>query len=304
MYGSASARMCAFSPASFDPRREVARPSRHDVRRFSSMYACDRSVVSTVASPCASRRSQRISMSCSASARGDRGFVVRARDAVAAHGDAVVRDVDRLGIEVRAARAELGEDAAPVGVVAVERALHELAVGDGPGRDPRLGRDCARRRRATRTNFVAPSASRAICSASDPHTSVSASVSACAIDRAGPAVGEHEHGVVRRTAAVDREAVEGLADRVRERPLQRGRVGRGVGRDDREHRRHRGRQHRRALGHPADRRAHRRGRPPPSSSCRWSSSPAPRGPPPSARELAAQLRDARPRARPSASGCR
>ena len=35
----------------------------HDVRRFSSMYACERSVVSTVASPCAWRRSHRISIS-------------------------------------------------------------------------------------------------------------------------------------------------------------------------------------------------------------------------------------------------
>src|SRR5262249_22222238 len=57
-------------PRVLHTRRDVDRLA-HDVRRFSSMYACDRSVVRTVASPCAWRRSQRISMSVSATARAN-----------------------------------------------------------------------------------------------------------------------------------------------------------------------------------------------------------------------------------------
>ena len=53
---------------------------------------------------------------------------------------AVVRDVDPLGVETGAARAELREHATPVRVVAVERALHELAPGHRPRRGARLGR--------------------------------------------------------------------------------------------------------------------------------------------------------------------
>ena len=105
---------------------------------------------------------------------------MRARDAVAAHGDAVVRDVDLLGIDERAARAELREHPAPVRVVAVERALHELAVRRPRAAAMRASASVRAPTTRTRTNFVAPSASRAICSASEPHTSVSASVSACA----------------------------------------------------------------------------------------------------------------------------
>ena len=83
MYGSASARTIAFSPASSPSRkhgslapgrsacgsRAPLRPHAHEVRRFSSMYACERSVVRIVASPCARCRSQRISMSGAAITR-------------------------------------------------------------------------------------------------------------------------------------------------------------------------------------------------------------------------------------------
>jgi hypothetical protein len=41
------------------------------------------------------------------------------------------------------------------------------------------------------------------------------------VDFSGAPVGEHEHRVVRRSAAIDAEAVEGLRDGVGQRPLQR-----------------------------------------------------------------------------------
>ena len=118
MYGSASARMSAFSPAAATRASMLGALTvtcaRHDVRRFSSMYACERSVVSTVASPCARCRSHSDLDLAARHVRGERGLVVRAGDAVAAHGDAVVGDVDPLGIDERAARAELREHPAPV----------------------------------------------------------------------------------------------------------------------------------------------------------------------------------------------
>ena len=86
-------------------------------------------------------------------------------------------------------------------------------------------------------------------------------------------------------------------DRARERLLQHGGLGRGVGREHREHRRHRGREHRRALGHAADGRGAGASRSLPCARCRWSSSPAAASPPPSARERRRTASGCRPRAR-------
>ena len=78
-------------------------------------------------------------MSCAAIALAERGRVVVARDAVAAHGDTVVGDVDPFGIE-SAPLAPSSERMRPqYGIVAVERALHELAVGDAAGREAGVG---------------------------------------------------------------------------------------------------------------------------------------------------------------------
>ena len=51
----------------------------------------------------------------------------------AAHPDAVHRHVQGCGLEGGPGRADGGEDAAPVGVVAEDRALEEVVAGDGAG---------------------------------------------------------------------------------------------------------------------------------------------------------------------------
>ena len=63
----------------------------------------------------------------------DRGRVVVGRDAAAADGDAAVGDRDAVEVEGDAGVAELADDAAPVRVLAVERALDEQRVGDLAG---------------------------------------------------------------------------------------------------------------------------------------------------------------------------
>ena len=175
----------------------------HEVPMFSSTYAWVRSVKCTTAVPDPARRSQSISMSRCCISCASASASCAARDAVAAHDDALVRDVDALGIEPRAARAELRQHPAPVGIVAVERALHELAAGDGPRRGAGLGVRSARPAPRRVASLVAPSASAAICCARSAHAAVSASVNASypglrAGDRlvAERAVREHEHGVV------------------------------------------------------------------------------------------------------------
>ncbi len=194
--------------------------------------------------------------------------------AVVAHHDAAVGDRHPLGVELRAAGAELREHPAPVRVLAVERALHELRARPPAGR--RAGRPRTTRRPTTwsRTSFAAPSASRAICSASEPHTSVSASVNAAACSPPSTpdrAVGEDEHRVVRAHRSVDDQRAERVARGREQRLVQRGRIDHDVGGDDREHRGHRRAQHRRALGHPPDEpRRCRAPRPrPPCARCRW-----------------------------------
>ena len=70
----------------------------------------------------------------------------------AAHGDAAVGDRHQVGVEVDAGAAELAGDAAPVGVLAVPRALAQLALGRPCGRPGRRlvvgcgARDAARAR--------------------------------------------------------------------------------------------------------------------------------------------------------------
>jgi hypothetical protein len=60
------------------------------------------------------------------------------------------------------------------------------------------------------------------------------------------------NSVIRRTAAVDVEPVEGLRVARAQRMFQRGGVGDGIGGDDAQHGGQRRGQHARALGHPAD----------------------------------------------------
>ena len=168
MYGSASARI--------DCLLEDRRGADHDVPMFSSTYAWVRSVNSMVASPLPWCRSQAIVEVALLHRRRHRVGVVRGGDAVAAHDDAVrTTIVDVLGVEHRAAHAELGEHATPVRVLAVERALHELAATP-PCRAASCASWSLRAPRTCRvTHLVAPSASAAIWCARSAHAAVSAS---------------------------------------------------------------------------------------------------------------------------------
>src|SRR5439155_892432 len=60
------------------------------------------------------------------------------RDPGATGGDAVVRDRHGAGIERHAGTAELADDATPIGILAVERALDQLALGDLAGGGDRV----------------------------------------------------------------------------------------------------------------------------------------------------------------------
>ena len=118
----------------------IVEVDHQDVPMFSSTYAWVRSVKSTVASDVAVVEIGDDVDVARFHGGGDRGFVVRVRDAAHAHDVAVVRDVDLLGVEHRAAHAELADDPTPVGVLAVERALHELTRCHRAGRELRFGR--------------------------------------------------------------------------------------------------------------------------------------------------------------------
>ena len=106
MYGSASARTAGLSGG-----------VHQLVPMFSSTYACVRSVKRIAASPRPTLRSHTISMLRCGHRRLQRGLVVQRGDAVATDRDAVVRDVDALGVDEGAARAELREHSTPVRIL-------------------------------------------------------------------------------------------------------------------------------------------------------------------------------------------
>ena len=189
-----------------------------------------------------------ISMSASAMCAASAAVVVGARDAVAADGDPVVGDVDPFGVEERAARAELREHAAPVRDR--RRTASTARAGwspTAPGRDAASASEPGADDDARARTWWRPRRRAAICSASEPHTAVSASVSAwqagAAVDLALPArplARTSTVSLVQRQPSTH-EAVEVSLDRVGERQLQRCGLDRGVGGEHREHRGHRGR---------------------------------------------------------------
>ena len=135
-------------------------------------------------------------------------------DRTAAHLDAAVGDPEQGGVEVDAARSEVAGDAAPVGVLAVPRALHQLAAGHGPGTDERLlvgvGPD----------DLEADDLGGAFGVAGHLPGQVGAGRGHGGVEgglrhRAGEAAGEQQHGVVGGGAAVDVEGVEGVGHAVR-----------------------------------------------------------------------------------------
>ncbi len=78
---------------------------------------------------------------------------------------AVDRDVELVGLERGAGGADGGQDPAPVGVVAEERALEQVVAGDRPADLDRVGLGRPRRRTSIAMSLVAPSASASSCRA-------------------------------------------------------------------------------------------------------------------------------------------
>ena len=96
-------------------------------------------------------------------------------DTAGGHRDAAVGDRhQRAASKAMPALPELAGDAAPVGVLAVPRALDQLALGDRAGRRSALRRRMAAPTTSSRTTLVAPSASPTICAARPTHASATA----------------------------------------------------------------------------------------------------------------------------------
>ena len=236
MYGSASARIVRLLARVLDACvAVVGRVTTCAV--FSSMYAWDRSVESTVASPCAERAGRRRSR-CRArpSTRASAVVVVRARDAVAAHGDAVVRDVDPLGSR-NAPLAPSSESTRPQygSSPLSEHCTSWLLATAARGAARVVGRAGAAHRDARRTSSRPrrrrPSARRA-----SSHTAVSASTSAwsaCRSSRSARRPPRRWRARARcRWCSCSRRRLRQLnvsRDRARERALQRRGLDGGVG---------------------------------------------------------------------------
>ena len=183
--------------------------------------------------------------------------------AVDEHGHAVDDDREPVRVERREAAVELrraggGGDAAPVGVVAVERRLHERRRRDALGDRARL----AVARRAADGDLGEHG--RAFAVGDDLLRELAAHRAQAerellvgrrrALD-AARAVREQQDRVVRRALAVDGDGVEARVDRRAQELDRLAGLERVVGRDDGEHRREVGVDHPGALRHPADREA-------------------------------------------------
>ena len=111
-----------------------------------------------------------------------------------------------------------------------------------PSRAPRAARRASRLRRRRRSRARAASAARRARRRTRCSSSLPGSTSTPA-----RAAGDHEHRVVRRELAVDRDALEGALDRRVEQAVERVRRRARVGLDEAEHRGERGRDHAPAL---------------------------------------------------------
>ncbi len=158
--------------------------------------------------------------------------------ALAAHPHAVDRDVEGVRLEGGARWCPTGgQDPTPVGVLAVDGALEQVAAGQRPSdldaRRPRW----PRRSTSMRTSLLAPSASPTSWRARSAQTAVTAAVSCWRRGlRAGGAARQQQHRVVGGHAAVGVDPVEGHAGRRPQGGVEVRGVGHGVGGDDDEHR--------------------------------------------------------------------
>ena len=149
---------------------------------------------------------------------------VLGRGAVAADPDAVERDRELLGLEGGVGGADRGQHPAPVGVLAVDGALEQVAAGHRPADRHGVGLAVAARATSTAMLLVAPSASSTSCRARSAQTGSTAASSASSpgVD-AGRAGGQQQHGVVGGHAAVGVDPVEGRARSPAAAPRRAGR---------------------------------------------------------------------------------
>ena len=158
-----------------------------------------------------------------------------------------------MRVEGRRRRADRGEHAPPVGVVAEDRALEEVVAGHGAGHLERVVLGC---RGAHLDGDVVVGA---LGVGDELAGEVGADLRHGIVELlgaggdAGGARGEEQHGVVGRHAAVGVDPVEGLRGGGAQGGVERGGLGDGVGRHDDEHRGQGGGEHAGALGHAADR---------------------------------------------------
>ena len=174
---------------------------------------------------------------------GQRAGIGAGIDAVVTRDHAVVGDLGLLRVEQRAARPELGEDATPVGVFTVERALHEL-------RSRNTARSTAGILHAASTAHREAHQFRgAFCITSHLFGERSTHVGQCIGEGVHPGaivdrysrctVGEHQHRVVGTHRTVDQELVERLRHRLPKGGLEGFGVDGHVGGERRQHRGHR-----------------------------------------------------------------
>ncbi len=167
--------------------------------------------------------------------------------------DAVDPHVELVRVEGRLRRADRREDASPVRVVAEQRALEQVVAGDRPADVDRV---VLARGAADLDGHllggplgIGDQLPREI----GAHFGDNRGELGRARLHAGCAVGQQDHGVVRRRAAVAVDAVERRAGRRAQRSVHSGRIGRGVGGEHAQHRRQARGEHARSLRHAADR---------------------------------------------------
>src|SRR5690348_4842776 len=186
------------------------------------------------------------------------GLIVVGGDAVLHQGDTADADLQLVVVEVGAAGAEGGDDAAPVGVAAGDGALPDVGVGDGAGGTAGVGVSggadhahghellgalaVARHLAAQRTGDVAQGGLEDI------------RAGAIFTQRlvAGGAAGKEEGGVVGGHVAVHADHVEGVVHGALHDGLKEVRGDGGIGGEVAEHRRHVGVDHADALGRAAE----------------------------------------------------
>ena len=170
--------------------------------------------------------------------------------------DALHADLKPRGVKPSPGGAGRGGDAADVRVAPGEHRLHERRLGDLPGARLRLpGRPSPDHVHRHALGGAFPVLHEPLGQATghrlEHRRKRLAAAAAGADGRTRCPAGQREDGVVRAHVAVDADAAEGPSRHVAEQPRQQPRGDPGIGGKHAQHRRHRRRDHPRALGHAA-----------------------------------------------------